>query len=195
VLDVFVQTESAMRRRNVPHIVPIGNVDVVLGQHGTHGAAQKSGEMTGKRGDQKDPRLGKVAVLAEVQQRPKRGREHGTLAHGHLTVADRHAIDAKCRAVMGQSGSGNELVCGCEIAHDAISGNSGRAGADRLESPACPDANRTHHVGLDLIRVVEHSPPRRPPLGDPDCPANAKASAFYVAARDNFDSTRRPPRD
>ena len=158
MLDVFVETESAMRRRDVPHIVPIGNVDVVLGQHGTHGAAQKSREMTGKRGDQKDPRLGKVAVLAEVQQRPKRGREHGTLAHGHLAVADRHAIDAKCRAVMGQSGSGNELVCGCEIAHDAISGNSGRAGADRLESPACPGANRTHHVGLDLIRVVEHSP-------------------------------------
>jgi hypothetical protein len=57
--------------------------------------------MAGKRGDQKDPRLDKVAVLAEVQQRPKRRREHGTLAHGHLTVADGHAIDAKCRAVIG----------------------------------------------------------------------------------------------
>src|SRR5205807_2018695 len=100
----------------------------------------------------------------------------------HLRVADGHAIDAKCRAAMGQSGSGNELVCGCEIAHDAISGNSGRAGADRLESPACPGANRTHNVALDLIRVVEH-PLSAAATGDPDCPSNVKASAFCVAAR------------
>jgi len=45
VRDIIVEAEPAVYERDIAHVVPIGNIDVVLGQHGAHGAAQERREM------------------------------------------------------------------------------------------------------------------------------------------------------
>ncbi len=40
VLDIFVQAETPVGQRHVAGIVPVGDVDVLIGQHGTHRFAQ-----------------------------------------------------------------------------------------------------------------------------------------------------------
>src|SRR2546430_3559633 len=50
----IVEAEAAMQERHVARIVPVGDVDVVLGQHRADGGAQQRGEMPGQRRHQKD---------------------------------------------------------------------------------------------------------------------------------------------
>ena len=102
--------------RNVARIVPIGDVDVVFGQHGAHGGAQQRGEMAGQRRDQQHARLRLVDVLLEMQQRAERRHIGGLLGHRHLAVADHDAVDAVRRTGMGQAGARDQLIGSGEIA-------------------------------------------------------------------------------
>ena len=45
VRDIVVEAEPAVHERDVAHVVPIGDVDVVLRQHRARGRAQQCGEM------------------------------------------------------------------------------------------------------------------------------------------------------
>ena len=99
MLDIFVETEPAMRRGDVADVVPIGDVDVMLGQHGAHRGAQQRREMSRQRRDQQHARLRHVDVLLEMEERPERRDEARLLAHRHFAVADRHR--AQCRRAAG----------------------------------------------------------------------------------------------
>ena len=70
VVDVVVEVEGAGGQRHVARVHPVGDVDVMLGQHLLDRAAQQRREMPRHRGD--DQHLGVVAPLAsdalEVQQ-------------------------------------------------------------------------------------------------------------------------------
>ena len=49
VLDVLVEAEAAVLERHIARVVPVGDVDVVVGQHRAHGAAQQRREMARQR--------------------------------------------------------------------------------------------------------------------------------------------------
>ena len=74
VLDVLVEPEPAGRQRHVARVVPVGDVDVVVGEHRAHGVAQQRGEMAGHRRDEEHARLCGRDVLPEVQQGCERRR-------------------------------------------------------------------------------------------------------------------------
>ena len=46
--DIVVEAEAAVRGADIAGIVPVGDADIVLRQHGAHQAAQQSGEMPGQ---------------------------------------------------------------------------------------------------------------------------------------------------
>ena len=71
--DIIVEAEPAGRHRNVTGIVPVGDIDVMLRQHGAHGPAQERREMARERRHDQDARLGGFDVLFEAKQRAERG--------------------------------------------------------------------------------------------------------------------------
>jgi len=48
VLDEVVEAEGALRERHVARIMPIGDVDIMIGQHGVDGGAQQRRECPDK---------------------------------------------------------------------------------------------------------------------------------------------------
>ena len=180
VADIFVEAEAPFRDRYVARIVPVGDVDVVLGQHGAHGGAQQCGEMSGQRRDQQHARLRLVDVLLEMQQRGERRPVGRLFADRHLAVAHHDAVDAVRRPRMGQRGARDQLVSRGEIAERRRPQRTVEPGADRTRSHVGQGPHRHHDVGMRLIRLIEHSI-----LGGPGEPQR-KASSFHVAVRDNY---------
>ncbi len=110
VLDIVVEAEAAGRERRVARIVPVGDVDVVLGQHRLDGVAQQRREVAGQRRDEQHARLRAGDILGEMQQRAERRDVRRLLAHRQFLVADRDGVDAVGRAHMGQSRARDQLV-------------------------------------------------------------------------------------
>ena len=95
-------------QRHVARIVPIGDVDIVVGQQRPHRVAQQGREMTGHRRDQQDARLRRVDVsclkCSSVQNGVLRGRPLRATATS--AVADPMTrVDAESRPAMGQPGA------------------------------------------------------------------------------------------
>ena len=77
VLDVFVESEAARGQRHVARVVPVGDVDVVVGEHRLDGVAQERGEVSRHRRDDQHARAGFRHVLPEIaatSRRASRGR-------------------------------------------------------------------------------------------------------------------------
>ena len=127
---------------DVAHVVPVGDVDVVLGQHGPHGAAQQRREMAGQRRDQQHARLRGVDVLLEMQQRAERRDMRGLLAHRDLAVADRDLVDAERRPLVGEAGARDQFIGRGQIAH-ACRGRACRRRHARTSAPRMPASART----------------------------------------------------
>ena len=72
VIDELVEAEAPFAQRHVARVLPVGDVDIVLGQHHLHGVAQQSGEMARHRRHQQNARVRARMVLAEVEQRSER---------------------------------------------------------------------------------------------------------------------------
>ena len=55
--DIFVEAERPVGRLHVAGVVPVGDIDVVIGQQRMHGRAQQRGEMAGQRRHHQHARL------------------------------------------------------------------------------------------------------------------------------------------
>ena len=76
VVDDLVQPERAVLEADVAGVVPVGDVDVVVGQQRADGVGEQGREVPGQRGDEQHARLRRRAVgqvLGEAQQRAERG--------------------------------------------------------------------------------------------------------------------------
>jgi len=65
MLDIIVEAEAAGRERRVARIVPVGDVDVMLGQQRLDGVAQQRREMPRQRRHQQDAWLRRVDRLGK----------------------------------------------------------------------------------------------------------------------------------
>ena len=84
--DVVVEAEGPGGERHVAGVVPVGQVHVVLGEHGADGAAQERGEVPRHGGDQEHARLVAGDVLPEAQQRREGRAVRDLLANGHVAA-------------------------------------------------------------------------------------------------------------
>ncbi len=67
VFDVFIEAETPRDQRNVAGVVPIGDVDIVIGQHRPSRFTQQCGEVSRHWRDDQDTRAGFGHVLPEMQ--------------------------------------------------------------------------------------------------------------------------------
>ncbi len=116
VLHKLVEAESPGQQRDIARVVPVGNVDVMVGQHSLHGPAQQGGEVAGHRGNQQHARLAADAVAAEMQQRAEWRTRHDFLGNLHRQPVDDYAVNTECGPVVGQAGQRQDLASGPERA-------------------------------------------------------------------------------
>ena len=80
--------EGAGLDRDVAGVVPVGDVDVVVGQHRAGGVAKQRGEMARHRRDEQHRGWASLHVFPEVQQRAERRASDDLLVHRDLALAD-----------------------------------------------------------------------------------------------------------
>jgi hypothetical protein len=155
VLDVFVEAEPAVRPRDVADIVPVGDVDVVIGEQRAHGRAQQRREMSRQRRHQQHARLRGIDILLEVQQRSERRDPCRLLVHRDFLVAHHRAVDVEGWPVVSETGARDQLIGSREIARER--GDAGRLGRrHRLYGETRQCAHRNHEIGMCLIGEIKH---------------------------------------
>ena len=162
VRGVAVETERAVGQRHVARIVPVGNIDVMLGEHRAHRGAQQSREMARQRRDQQNARLLLFDVLLEMPQGGKRRHQSRLFGHRDFAVADHDAVDAVFRPRMGEPDAGDHLIGGGKIAQTRRPRRTVEPRPNRLGRHAGELAHRIHDVRLRLIGLIKHSIPGRP---------------------------------
>ena len=103
VVDVVVEAELALREADVARVVPVGDVDVVVGQQRSHRVAQQRGEVPGERRHDQHAGLARGDILLEIQHRAEGQRERRDLADRDLAVADHDGMDAVGGALVRQA--------------------------------------------------------------------------------------------
>ena len=155
-LDEIVEIEPAVKQRHVARVLPVGQVDVVIGQQGLDGAAQQGRKMPGERRHHQHRRLLAGPILAEMDEVAERMRSDGLLLDGDFPALDRDRADAKIRPLMRQVGMGEQVHRRGGAAH-------ARQVADRQPRMAQPvmggpghQPDRPEKVLLCLVGVVKH---------------------------------------
>src|SRR5690606_13400605 len=115
VIDVVVKFERTLAQRHVAGIPPVGDVDLMVGQHGLHRAAQQSGEMA--RQGRHDQQLRIPALLAafadEMLELPEGQAQHDLLAHPAGRAVDHRGFEAEFRLGVASGAVVEGLQPGC----------------------------------------------------------------------------------
>jgi hypothetical protein len=100
--------EAAPGDRHIANVMPVGDVDVVAGQHCFDCRAQQCREMTRHGSDQENPRLARAGCLLEVKQRGEGRGIDRLFRHRNKLIAGLDGIDPKRQPGMahGQIGEG-----------------------------------------------------------------------------------------
>ena len=122
-VDVVVEIERAGRQRHVARILPVGDVDLVIGQERLDGAAQQRGEMARHRRHQQQARVARGAGGSMSRLKCTR-RQNGVCQH-HLLG---HAHRCGHRPGAGDAELGLGVAPGRALEH--LAGGDGAA-ADR----------------------------------------------------------------
>ena len=98
-VDVVVEVEAAGGQRHVARILPVRDVDLVLGQERLDGAAQKRGEVARHGRDQQQPRVlrgeGRIDVALEMEKAAEGRLPHHLFGYVHRLAVDPGAGDAE----------------------------------------------------------------------------------------------------
>ena len=99
VVDVIVEIETADGDRHVARVVPVGDVDIVLGQHGLNRAAQQRGVVARHRRDDQHLRVVAFAadgfIASEVNEIAERFDEHDLFVDRHGDAGDLRRLQAE----------------------------------------------------------------------------------------------------
>ena len=171
-VDIVFEVKRAGAGRHIARILPVGDVDVVVGQEGFDGAAQQRRVMSRHGGDQQQLR-----VIECLAGRGRRARKVDQLAEWTLPgdlFGDRQALAVhQCRGDVE-----NRLVVAARRAFKHFAGG-GRTAADRgmgqrikgmlEEHPVavCGGARRFHGGMSSNVPVIEQG-------GTPMCPRRAR---------------------
>ena len=105
VVDVIVEVESAVGQGHGARVLPVGDVDLVVLEHGFDGVAQQGGVMARQGRDDQHGRLALepgqrgrvVGKTLEAAQLAKRLVNFNPLMNGDVGAANIHRLDIKGR--------------------------------------------------------------------------------------------------
>ncbi len=151
---VLVEAEAARGERHVARVVPVGDVDVVVGEQRAHRGAQQRREVPRQRRDDEHARRRGRAFLAKAQQRAERPLEDDLLLHRVLAVRRLDAPDAERGPRVAQPGEGDELAHRGELG-ERIQRRVAPAGLQRVVREAAEEARRQRGVRHRHERLIE----------------------------------------
>ena len=157
VFDEVVEIKAGRAAADVARIVPISDIDVVLGEHRAHGAAQQCGKMSGHRRHQQHSRLrrrecpSQTAAACRTASNEPQPRA--------LRPAGRRPRPGRCQRPGGgglKPGARDQLIEGVESPMHHVAGNSGQ----RVRQPRCGNISQgaqwRDRVGVGL-KILVHS--------------------------------------
>jgi hypothetical protein len=161
--NVVVEVERPMRQRHQPGIDPVGDVHVVVGQHGAHGVAQQGRVVARQRRHDQHP--GVLAVrrqprgqhALEVQQLAEWLVQDHFLDHRHLARADGGGAQAEGRLVVFLAEPVQQVVAGSQTARERGVRQWAVRRREQLGRGVGPDGKRIKKLPLPFVQVVEHS--------------------------------------
>jgi hypothetical protein len=121
VLDKVVKVEPAIVQADVPRVMPVGDIDVVVGQQRLHSPTQQRSEMSGQGRHKEHAGLYLCVIPVEVQQCPERSAMNRNPAHLYKASVDPDAVDAKRRATMAQPRASDEFANSGGRSHQNVS--------------------------------------------------------------------------
>ena len=189
-VDVVVEIEPACRQRHVARVLPIGDVDVVVGQKRLDRAAQQRCKVAGHGRHEQQARMGsrtpRIDAALEVHQ-PARGMlPDNLLGDSHRHAVDNRVGDAECRLGIAAGGALENFAGRDRIAAEGrmrprvqrIEEQAHRIGGD----PCRPDRN-----AAQLIPVVEHG-------SVPRCSSQGPSGHPHRSWRCGYKPERQPKR-
>ena len=156
VIDKVVELERTVLQPDVSGIVPVSDVDVVIGEEHLRSAAQQGGEMPRHRRYQENARLRPRRLLLEAQQRTKRRLVNSRLAYSSLAAADRDGVDAESRPMMTEARARDKLAEGGSGAQESMARHPWRRLGECRGSQFGDRPNRSCDVGKSLEIMVNH---------------------------------------
>src|SRR3984893_13456276 len=156
VIDKVVEVERTMLQPDISRIVPVGDVDVVIGEEYLSSAAQQGGEMPRHRRYQQNARLRPRRLLLEAQQRTKRRLVNGRLAYRSLAPVDRDGGDAESWSAMTETRARDKLAEGRSGAQESMARHPGHRLGECRGSQFGDRPNRSCDVGKSLEIMVNH---------------------------------------
>jgi hypothetical protein len=159
-VDVVVEIETAGRHRDMARVLPVGDVDLVIGQKGFHSATEQRGEVAG-HGRYKQqaglPRCkGRVDIAPEMHKPAERRSPDGFLDDRNAVAGNPGRLNAERRFRVAARCAFKQLASG----RSAASEGRMREGIERVEElqPHLGSSPPGPRGGVaELVPMIEHA--------------------------------------
>ena len=165
IVDVVVQREMALRQRHQAGVHPVGDVDLVVFEHGFYGVTQQCGVVARERRDDQHHRLvfdgdqgvRVVRQALKAQKIAKRTAPLGALVDRDLDAVDLDRAQAKFGlfVVLGQAV--HELIAGGHALGKRALGQGRDRVGERFGREIGQIGERLHQCALGLVKLVKHA--------------------------------------
>ena len=160
VVDIVVEVERSVGARHEARVLPLGDIDVVIGKEVAHRAAQQRGEMPGKRRDDEDLRIGAQAparhLTLEMDEIAKRLGDQGPLPDRDFAALHLGLVDAPNRAAVAPRGALEQLERGRGAAAERGVGGRIQRIAEQQAIGIRRGPRRAQGGLVQLVQVIKH---------------------------------------
>ena len=164
IVDVVVKVKLALGQRHQAGAAPVGDVDLVVLEHGAHGVAQQGGVMAGQRGYDQHHGLGfelgqrgrVVRKTLETAQFAKRLVDFDTLMDGHANAVHIDRGDVKFWFFVALAQAIQQVVAGRNTLRERDLAQGRRRVAVQLRGGLGKVGKGLHQGALGFVYLVEH---------------------------------------
>ena len=164
VVDVVIQVEFAVFQRYQAGIFPVGDVDLVVTQHGADGVAQQGG-IVARQGRYDQHRglvfefgqgFGVIRIALETQQFAKSFFDLNALMDGHINAVHVHRADAELwlHIVFAQTVK-QVITSGHALGHGVLAGHIALVAVE-LGCRLRQVGERLHKRALSFVDLIKH---------------------------------------
>src|SRR5450759_112136 len=157
---IIVKMEWPLVKWNIAGILPVGDVNLMVTQHGAYRIAQQRRKMPRQRRDNQHLRLIHYSRFHKAQQAAKRLVRCHLLIYRHFAFSDDHGIDTELRLPVALREAKHELKSGSVlVAARHISEWTERI-CVRVSTELGENSPRLKKSSLELVKRIEHRNPK-----------------------------------
>ncbi len=164
IIDVVVEMEVAFGQRHHAGVFPVGDVDLVVFQHGAHGLAQQRGVMSRQRSDHQHHRLALefeqgfavVREALEAAQLAKRFVDLDPLVNRHANAVDIDGVNAELRFFVVFAEPVHQLISRRDALRHRQLGKRPSRVVVNLGGHTGQFGKRLHEGALRFVNLVQH---------------------------------------